>query len=112
MDVLWSAPGAELTGRAVADRLGEYAYTTVATVLDRLAQKGEVRRRTDGRVKLYAATGTAATHVARAMRDALATADDPLEALRDFVTSIPVEQLEILRTALRRAGRRGPLSAS
>ena len=45
MDTLWEQPTREMTGRDVADTLPESAYTTVATVLDRLVHKGLVRRR-------------------------------------------------------------------
>ena len=36
MTILWEQGGDEMTGRQVADALPENAYTTVATVLDRL----------------------------------------------------------------------------
>ena len=49
MDILWEEPEGERTVRSVADVLPEYAYTTVATVLERLSQKGLVRRRKVGR---------------------------------------------------------------
>jgi predicted transcriptional regulator len=101
MEVLWTQPDTDLRGRAVADKLPEYAYTTVATVLDRLSRKGEVHRTTDGRVHLYRATGTAGTHTAKAMHDALDRADDPGEALTHFVRLMPSDQLEALRRALK-----------
>ena len=40
MEILWTGGGHEITGREVADQLPENAYTTVATVLDRLVHKG------------------------------------------------------------------------
>lgn len=100
MEVLWAASGEALRGRAVADRLPEYAYTTVATVLDRLSHKGQVRRTTENRVHLYSATGTAGDHAAKAMREALESADDWAEALTQFVARTPADQLETLRRAL------------
>jgi Penicillinase repressor len=39
MNLFWEEPGRELSGREVADLLPEYAYTTVATILDRLKQR-------------------------------------------------------------------------
>ena len=55
MDVLWarSAPTSvrDVHEALVGDR--EIAYTTVMTVLDRLAKKGIVRRKLDGRAWLY-----------------------------------------------------------
>src|SRR5664280_225061 len=41
MEILWEHPGIELSGRQIADRLPGYAYTTVATVLGRLGDKGQ-----------------------------------------------------------------------
>jgi len=100
MEVLWTEPGGALRGRLVADRLPEYAYTTVATVLDRLSRKGQVRRTTENRVHLYAAIGTAGDHAARMMREALETAHDPADALTQFVAGMPTGQLDTLRKAL------------
>lgn len=100
MEVLWTQPDTALRGRTVADKLPEYAYTTVATVLDRLSRKGEVHRTTEGRVHLYRATGTPGAHTAKAMRDALDRADDPGEALTHFVRLMPEDQLDTLRRAL------------
>jgi len=101
MEVLWAAPDTPLRGRVVADELPDYAYTTVATVLDRLSRKGEVHRTTEGRVHLYRATGTAAAHAAKAMGEALDAADDPNEALTQFVGRMPDDQLDALSRALR-----------
>lgn len=108
MDVLWAQPGAELTGREVYSELPGYAYTTVATVLDRLARKGEVRRRKEGRTIRFAATGTGSTHTAKAMREALEAAADPREALARFLEAIPAEQLEAVTSALAARGGGSP----
>lgn len=102
MEVLWDNSGQPLRGRAVADKLPEYAYTTVATVLDRLSRKGQVRRTTEGRVNLYSATGSAGDHAAKAMRQALESAHDPADALAQFVAGMPAGQLGTLRRALDR----------
>ena len=71
IEVLWQEPGREFTGRDVANELPDYAYTTVATVLDRLSHKKLVRWRMNGRTIRFIATGTGATHTATLMRDAL-----------------------------------------
>lgn len=103
MEVLWNAAEPELTGREVADQLPEYAYTTIATVLDRLSRKGEVRRRAEERRIHYAAIRTGASHSAQAMREALDTAWDAEGALADFAASLPPDQRAALRRALERA---------
>ncbi len=100
IDILWEAPGRELTGRDVADVLPDYAYTTVATVLDRLARKGLVRRRRDGRTIRFVATGTGATHTAVLMHEALEATSDPGAALVRFTETISPEEAEVLRRAL------------
>lgn len=54
MQILWRS--GDLTVRAVHEQLKPrrpLAYTTVLTVLDRLAQKGVVTRRKSGRAHLY-----------------------------------------------------------
>jgi predicted transcriptional regulator len=106
MDVLWSAQGGELTGREVADHLPDYAYTTVATVLDRLSQKGEVRKRSAGGRIRFAAVRTGASHAAQAMREALGAADDVEGTLADFVARMAPEERRALRRALQREASR------
>ena len=59
MDVLWSA-GASMSVRAVLDELNRgrrppLAYTTVMTVMSRLAEKDVLRRTKDGRGYVYEA---------------------------------------------------------
>ena len=88
MDILWAEPDRELTGRDVADLLPGYAYTTVATVLDRLVHKALVSRRMDGRTIRFVTTGTRAAHTAGVMHDALVTASDPDAALASFATTL------------------------
>jgi predicted transcriptional regulator len=100
MDILWEDADRELTGRDVADVLPDYAYTTVATVLERLAHKGLVRRRMDGRSIRFAAIGTRAAHTAVLMHDALAVGRDPGSALTRFAETLSSAEAAILRGAL------------
>lgn len=54
MNTLW--PMGEATVRAIRDRLAERrarAYTTIMTIMDRLARKGVVERRKTGRAYVY-----------------------------------------------------------
>ncbi|MER8043670.1 BlaI/MecI/CopY family transcriptional regulator [Streptomyces sp. NPDC094032] len=76
MNVLWSAPG-PLSVRDVLDRVNErratpLAYTTIMTVLGRLADKGATTRTKQGRGYLY--TAAVADEAALAVR----------EVIRDF----------------------------
>jgi BlaI family transcriptional regulator, penicillinase repressor len=60
MNTLW--PLGEATVRDIRDRLAERrprAYTTIMTIMDRLARKGVVERRKSGRAYIYRAHLTA-----------------------------------------------------
>ncbi|RXW31601.1 BlaI/MecI/CopY family transcriptional regulator [Propioniciclava flava] len=89
MDVLW-ARKAPTPVRDVHDELAQHreiAYTTVMTVLDRLAKKGVVLRRLDGRAWLY--------EPARSRLDLyVATVEEALASLE------PQERTQVLRTLL------------
>ncbi len=100
MDILWEQSDSELTGRDVADLLTESAYTTVATVLDRLVRKGLVRRRMDSRVIRFAAVGTPGAHTAVLMHEALAAGQDSDSALLRFAETLSPEEAAILRRSL------------
>ncbi len=104
MDILWAASGGERTGREVADTLGANAYTTVATVLDRLVHKGLVRRRVDGRTIRFAAVGSQGAHTAVLMHEALAAGHDPDSALVRFVEILSPDEAAVLRRSLDRLG--------
>jgi predicted transcriptional regulator len=100
MAVLWEVPGQRLTGREVADALGEYAYTTVATVLDRLVKKDAVSRRKDGRAFRFTAIDGPAARAATLMREALGATREPDVALARFVQTASPSETEALRRAL------------
>ena len=102
MDVLWGEPERDLTGRDVADALPGYAYTTVATVLDRLAHKGMVSRSMDGRTIRFATTNTQAAHTAEVMREALVVTPDPDSALVHFAETLSRSEAALLRQTLDR----------
>ncbi|HYA67860.1 MAG TPA: BlaI/MecI/CopY family transcriptional regulator [Acidimicrobiales bacterium] len=106
IDVLWEDPGRELTGRDVADVVPEYAYTTVATVLDRLVRKGLVSRRTDRRKIRFSTTGTRAVHAAQLMHDALVEARDPVATITEFAEMMSASEADVLRRALGRRSRK------
>jgi predicted transcriptional regulator len=106
MDILWESAGGEVSGRQVADELPEYAYTTVATVLDRLTHKGVARRRMDGRTLRFSATGKKGAHTAVLMHSTLAEDSDPDAALARFVENLSAGEAATVRRALNRAGRK------
>lgn len=100
MAILWKVPGSELCVRDVADALPEYAYTTVATVLDRLVHKGLLRRRMDGRTIRFTTIGTRGSHAAVLMHEALAVSGDSDAALERFAETLSPSEASVLRHAL------------
>ena len=63
----------------------DLAYTTVMTVLNRLAEQGLVARRRSGRAFAYTAVVDEAEVTARQMRRLLETGADRLAVLRRFI---------------------------
>ncbi len=103
MDVLWSATE-PLTVRQVHNALSEdrdLAYTTVMTVLVRLAGKGLASRQLDGRAWLYSAALSREGLTADAMHSALnEDPDDRSAALVAFVEKVSADEADLLRQAL------------
>ncbi|MBD3926052.1 BlaI/MecI/CopY family transcriptional regulator [Nocardioides cavernae] len=111
LEALWDLDGADaerpgVSGRAVHERLQgrdgrDLAYTTVMTVLDRLARKDVVVRERDGRAFRYAPRLTRAAMTAEVMHEALeGTRGDREQALVSFVGEASAEDLAALRRAL------------
>lgn len=105
MDVLWSAdPDAWHTVREVQDGLSgrDAAYTTVMTVLDRLAKKGVVLQERAGRAYRYRAAASRSELTADFMHNTLASfgASERRSALVAFVADADADDLDALREAL------------
>jgi len=95
MTQLWQA-GEPLTVRQVHDLLSrdrDLAYTTVMTVLDRLAKKGVVTQEKADRAYRYGPVQTREQMTAGLMLDALSAAPDQDAALAQFVGQLPPEAL-------------------
>ncbi|OBF19513.1 BlaI/MecI/CopY family transcriptional regulator [Mycobacterium sp. ACS4331] len=105
MDHLWSAPEPQ-TVRQVHEALCErrdLAYTTVMTVLQRLAKKHLVVQHRDDRAHRYAPTHGRDELVAGLMVDALEQASDSgirRAALVHFVERVGADEAQALRRAL------------
>lgn len=101
MDVLWDRR-TPLTVREVAESLHdrELAYTTVMTVLDRLAGKGMVERERAGRAWSYRPAASREAYIAQLMLDALDLAGERDAALVRFARSVSGTEAEVLRAAL------------
>lgn len=105
MDTLWASPEAQ-TVRQVHETLSRdrsLAYTTVMTVLQRLAKKNLVRQIRDDRAHKYTAAHPREDLVANLMVDALSEANAPGSrhaALVSFVGRVGADEAEALRRAL------------
>jgi predicted transcriptional regulator len=108
MEILWDSAGPEISVREVAGSLPGYAYTTVATILDRLVHKGMLRRRMDGRTIRFAVIGSKGAHTAVLMRKALGEDSDPEAALLCFVTGLSDAEASVLRRALNKLDGKTP----
>ncbi|MEU4523778.1 BlaI/MecI/CopY family transcriptional regulator [Amycolatopsis sp. NPDC024027] len=106
MDALWARSG-PVSVRAVHEALADrgLAYTTVMTVLSRLADKGFLRRERDRRAWLYAPAASRDQYVAELMFEALGETGDRDGALTHFAQAVSAEEAAVLRRALTRKRR-------
>jgi predicted transcriptional regulator len=100
LDIVWDLPDPEPAGPEVADALPSYAYTTIATVLDRLVNKGLLSRRRDGRTIRFAPIGVRGAYTAVVMRQALTADSDPSAALLCFAETLSSSEVAILLDVL------------
>ena len=103
MDVVWAAAG-PVSVRDVAERLNDgrsepLAYTTVMTVMSRLAQKHVLERRREGRGYLYEPSAADAAGIA--VKNVIRTYGD--EAMAHFVEEARADP-DVLRRMQRLLG--------
>lgn len=104
MDVLWDGDG-DLSVREVHEKLEtgrDLAYTTVMTVLDRLAKKNVVTRTRDGRAWRYSPAGTREEMTAATMRNTLESLDtgDRKAAMLHFIGGASKQEIADLQALL------------
>ena len=107
MDHLWSADE-PITVRRVMEALAvdrPLAYTTVQTVMDRLAGKGLLLRRPEGKANVYLPARSREDHTASVMQEVLQGTPDTVGALLHFVELMDEQQEQALRSALARRKR-------
>jgi len=105
LQALWRSDE-PMTPREVHNAMGDergLAYTTVMTILVRLWQKGLLDRERLGRAFAYQPRETREARAASRMNEVLAASGDSQVALTHFVESLPVDQRDDLRKALRRS---------
>ncbi len=101
MDVAWTHSDAFLSVRDVLSRLDDdLAYTTVMTVMNRLYEKGLLRRRRAGRAWSYRPTGSNEAYIAAAMAEALNAAENRTAALLHFLADLDRDEAAALRRLL------------
>jgi predicted transcriptional regulator len=116
MEHLWVSATGQPDGVTVREVLEsfdgqrEIAYTTVMTVLDRLAKKGLVTRVLDGRAWRYRPADTREALTAQTMRRTLDDMEvtDRRAALLHFLDGATEEEIEDLRSALAEVDARRP----
>jgi predicted transcriptional regulator len=110
--VLWSA-GTALTPGDVHQALGaDLAYTTVATILNRLLDKGLVARTKAGRAHVYTAIAAQSDVVSSGFRSVLTRSHDREALLQGFVESLSPDDEALVRGLLDKSRRRGNRPAS
>lgn len=85
---LWTLGRAASPGDVIDAMNTELAYTSVATVLGRLCDKGLVTRQRSGRAYLYTATSSEADLTAQRLRTILESAADRRSALIGFAQTL------------------------
>jgi predicted transcriptional regulator len=116
MDALWDAGDVWMTVREVHEVLAkdrDIAYTTVMTVLDRMAHKDIVEREREGRAWRYRPSQSRGAMTAEVMRQALGefaetSKRDREAALVAFVGEASAADRQALRDALAALERRSP----
>jgi predicted transcriptional regulator len=111
MEVLWKEPEREITIRDVVEVLHEYAYTTVATMLYRLVEKGVVQRTNEGRPNRFVPVGDRGSHTAVLMHEVLVVGGDPDSALVHFAETLSPKEAAVLRRTLNRIERQSAKAA-
>ena len=106
MDVSWNSEESFMSVRDMLQRLDDdLAYTTVMTVMNRLHEKGLLRRRRSGRAWVYRPSTSREAFTAATMSEVLNRAGDRRSALLHFVADLPGEDADALRQLLGKPGR-------
>lgn len=102
MEVVWGSDQ-PITGREVVDQLARsrpVVYTTVLTVMDRLARKGILSKQPTGKAHTYQAVESREAYTANRMASLLGVGGNPTTVLLRLAEQLPAEQAKQLRAAL------------
>lgn len=101
--ILWDAEGPLLPGEINERLAGDYAYTSVATILTRLQAKGLVSRERSGRAFVYWATVDESELAVRRMSELLESASDRALVVSRFIGGLPAREAKAVRALLDQA---------
>lgn len=101
--VLWAAPGPMLPTQVRDLVPNDLAYTSIATVLTRLCEKGLLQRTAVGRAFAYSPAIDESQLAARQIGDLLAKSSDRQAALVGLVSNLTSSDRDSLRALLNRA---------
>jgi predicted transcriptional regulator len=106
MEVHWARMNEELSVRDVAENFPDHAYTTIMTVLTRLAAKGFLIESKQGRLNYFRARAPREDYITSLMMEALSSTSDRQAVLARFVEEMPASDANFFRKIFARRPRR------
>lgn len=100
---LWNLQQPASASEVIDEMQTDLAYTSIATILGRLCDKGLAQRRRSGRAFRYEATSTEADVTGDRIRSVLAAAGDRETALAGFVKALDPGDAAVLSALLHSA---------
>lgn len=101
LQALWSLDQPASPGEVMTQMQTDLAYTSIATVLGRLCDKGLVERRRRGRAYVYIPSSTEAELTAQRLHSLLDATSDRTSALAGFVSGLDPDEAASLARLLR-----------
>ena len=106
MEVFWAEPSQVLTVREVGTHFPNHAYTTIMTVLSRLAVKGFLVEEKVGRLNSFRAAASREDYITSLILEALSGTDDRQAVLARFAESMPASDRRFFSNMFGRKGQR------
>jgi predicted transcriptional regulator len=97
MEIHWAHMGHDLTVRDVTEHFPDHAYTTIMTVLTRLAAKGFLIESKQGRLNAFRARAPREDYITSLIMEALSTAPDRQAVLTRFAQELPANDKNFFR---------------
>lgn len=104
MEVFWAEPSRSLTVREVSTDFPNHAYTTIMTVLTRLATKGFLIEEKVGRLNSFTAAASREDYITSLILEALSGTADRQAVLARFAQSMPPDDRRYLSRIFSRRG--------